>query len=271
MPELPEVETIRRDLLGATLVGHRIEDVTVRWPRHIATPSVEELRRRLPSQGILDVRRRGKYLIFPLSHGDFLLIHLKMTGQLLFRRATAPPDAYAHTVFHLDRGRELRFCDARKFGRVYLVPDPEEVVGWLGPEPLDERFTAEVLGHLLARRWGRLKSLLLNQAFLAGVGNIYADEALFLAGLHPLRTADSLSPDEVERLHGAIQRVLRQAIAGRGSSVDRYRDASGEQGSYQEELLIFRRTGQPCPRCGGPIERIVVGGRGTHFCPTCQR
>jgi len=271
MPELPEVETVRQDLLAVGLVGHRIEGVTVRWPRHIATPSVEEFRVRLSGQEVLDVRRRGKYLIFALSGGDYLLIHLKMTGQLLFREATAPADAYTHTVFHLDCGHELRFSDTRKFGRVYLVSDPQTVVGGLGPEPLDDAFTAEELGRLLTQRRGRLKSLLLNQEFLAGLGNIYADEALFLARIHPLRTADTLSPSEVKELYRAIQKVLRQAIAGRGTSVDRYRDASGEKGTYQEELLIFRRTGEPCPRCGGPVERIVVGGRSTHFCPICQR
>lgn len=270
MPELPEVETIGKDL-RRILSGRCFTGATVHWPPTIARPSAEEFRQRIVGQRILDVGRRGKYLIFRLSGGDHLLIHLGMTGQLLIREAGAAMEPHLRVVFDLDDGRQLRFDDTRKFGRIYLVDDPAIVVGKLGPEPLAEDFTPEVFSHLLARRRGRLKSLLLNQKFLAGLGNIYADEALFAARLHPLRRADSLTPAEVERLHRGMRRVLRQALAHRGTTFDgSYRDPAGEEGTHQEELAVFRRTGQPCPRCGTSIERLVVGGRGTHFCPRCQ-
>jgi formamidopyrimidine-DNA glycosylase len=268
MPELPEVETIKNDLRQA-LIGRRFNKVTVHWPRTVAHPAPEPFQRRLEGQRVLDVGRRGKYLVFRLSGGDYLLIHLKMTGRLLIRETGAAMEPHVRVVFDLDDGRQLRFDDTRKFGRMYLVDDPQTVVGRLGPEPLD--FTLEVFASLIARRRGRLKSLLLNQEFLAGLGNIYADEALFAASLQPLRCANTLTPAEVERLYHGIRHVLRQALARRGTTFDgRYRDPAGEAGGYQERLAVYRRAGQPCPRCGTPIERLVVGGRGTFFCPRCQ-
>jgi formamidopyrimidine-DNA glycosylase len=278
MPELPEVENYRRDL-QEMLVGRRITGVCVDWPNQIGTPSVDELAHRLPGQTIRSVGRRGKYLLFQLSAGGTLLIHLKMSGRLHIEPASAPPDRHAHVVFRLDDGDELRFHDPRKFGRVYLVDDLNKVVGKLGPEPLGEDFTVERFAGMLAnpstgsgrRRRGRIKPLLLNQAFLAGLGNIYVDEALHTAGLHPLRTADTLTPDEIERLHVAIQSTLRHAIQHRGTSFDGvYRDMRGEPGAYQDRLRVYGRAGEPCHRCGAPIERIVVGQRGTYVCPVCQ-
>jgi formamidopyrimidine-DNA glycosylase len=271
MPELPEVETIvnglRRPLIGRTFTG-----VRVGWENIVAKPAVPEFQRRIRGQQILDIRRRGKYLIFDLSGGDRLLIHLKMTGQLAVRPGHAPADKYGHTVFDLDDGRQLRFLDMRKFGRVYLAADESEVVGSLGPEPLAEDFTLSEFSALIRQRRGALKPLLLNQQFIAGIGNIYADEALFVAGIHPQRKADTLTGDEIERLYQAIRQVLRQALADQGTTFDGvYRKVDGGEGEHQENLRVFRRKGQPCPRCGGAIERIVVGGRGTYFCPCCQK
>lgn len=270
MPELPEVENYARDLHDL-LVGRRFTYVEVDWPNQIGAPSVSELAERLPGQRITDIGRRGKYLIFTLSGGDSLLIHLKMSGRLMIAAPTEPPDPYAHVVFGLDGGDELRFRDTRKFGRVYLVSDPNDVVGTLGPEPLEPDFTPEHLADMLSNRRGRLKPLLLNQQFLAGLGNIYADEALHRARLHPLRTADTLTPTDIRCLHDAIQSTLERAIDHRGTSFSWvYRDAYGEPGEFQSLLQVYNREGEPCYQCGTPIVRIVVGQRSTYFCPECQ-
>jgi formamidopyrimidine-DNA glycosylase len=269
MPELPEVETIVRGL-RKPLVGRRFTGVRIGWENLVATPGVEEFARGLIGQRILDVRRRGKYLVFALSSGRSLIIHLRMTGRLLLKDGGAKLDKHDHLIFELDDGRELRFNEMRKLGRVYLVDNDDEVVGELGPEPLDGDFTLADFAVLLSTRRGKIKSLLLNQRFIAGVGNIYADEALFAASIHPERRADTLTSEEVERLYHAIRQVLRQGIENRGTTLTAYRDAEGREGSNQEHLRVFRRTGQPCPRCGTPIERTVVGGRGTYFCPKCQ-
>jgi len=264
MPELPEVETFVRRL-RAPLVGRTITGVTLQWPRHVATPSPRQFARQIRGRRIESIGRRGKYLVFCLD-GGVLLIHLKMSGDLAVAAAGTTPDKHAHTVFHLDDGREFRFSDTRKFGRVYLVSRPEEVTGHLGPEPLDGAFTARALGERLAARSRALKPLLLDQTFLAGVGNIYADEALHLAGLHPLRKSDTLTAEEARRLWRAIRRVLRRGIQLNGASIDwMYRG-----GSFQEILRVYDRAGEPCPTCGAPIRRILVGQRGTHFCPRCQ-
>jgi len=270
MPELPEVETIVRGL-REPLVGRRFTGVRVGWESLVAKPAAEEFRRRLVGQKVLAVKRRGKYLIFALSGGDSLIFHLRMTGRLLLKNHDDRLDKHDHLVFELDDGRELRFNNMRKLGRVYLVDDKDEIVGKLGPEPLDDDFTSSDFAALLSGRRSRIKPLLLNQRFIAGIGNIYADEALFAARIHPERRADTLTAEEIERLYGAICGVLRQGIENRGTTFSAYRDAEGREGRNQEHLRVFRRTGQPCPRCGMPIERTVVGGRGTYFCPKCQR
>jgi len=271
MPELPEVETIARALRegdagrGPSVIGRTIARVTVRWPRHIARPAPAEVQRRLPGQVIQNVSRRGKYLVFQLSR-DVLLVHLKMSGDLTVVRAEAAPDKHAHTVFHFADGWELRFSDTRKFGKVFVAPQAEAVTGQLGPEPLDEAFTAQRLGERLAARKRALKPLLLDQAFLAGVGNIYADESLHRAGLHPLRRSDTLKPREVRALWLAIRRSLRAGLRHNGASIDRqYRG-----GSFQNHFRVYGRAGAPCRACGTPIRRIVVGQRSTYFCPRCQ-
>lgn len=274
MPELPEVETIRRDL-DRTAVGHVIERAEVLWEREIGFPSATEFAHDIRRRRIESTGRRAKYLLLHLSDGAVLLVHLKMTGQLLYVDASAPPNPHARVVLHLDRGKQLRFADMRKFGRMYLVTRDELPVfgkiAQLGPEPLTEAFTAPALKRLLARRAGRMKPLLMNQAFLAGMGNIYVDEALFRAGIHPLRQSNSLKLREIVRLHHAIRAVLNESIEHRGSSVDDYRDANGEKGYHHVHLRVYGRGAEPCLTCGTAISKIVVGGRGTHFCQRCQR
>ncbi|RPI58364.1 MAG: bifunctional DNA-formamidopyrimidine glycosylase/DNA-(apurinic or apyrimidinic site) lyase [Chloroflexi bacterium] len=274
MPELPEVETVARGL-REPLEGRTIVDVTVRWPRTVALPrgqdAGDEFRRRLLGRRVTSVGRRGKYVVIALDEG-YLLIHLKMTGRLQVVPRHQPPDKHVHTLFDLDDGRQLRFRDVRKFGRIYLVDRPESVTAGLGPEPLAAGLTLADFRRLLARRSGRLKSLLLNQAFLAGLGNIYADEILFRARLHPLRRAASLAGEEQERLYRAVRAVLEEAIADQGTTLGDggYVDAEGQVGRHQERLAVYHRAGQPCPRCQAPIERVVIGGRSSHFCPRCQ-
>lgn len=271
MPELPEVETIARALQegnrghGPSVVGRTIARVTVHWPRHIARPAPIEVQQRLPGQVVQGVSRRGKYLIFQLSQ-DVLLVHLKMSGDLTVVPADAAPDKHVHTIFHFNDGWELRFRDPRKFGKVFVVPQAEAVTAALGPEPLDEAFTAQLFGERLAARRRALKPLLLDQSFLAGVGNIYADESLHRAGLHPLRRSHTLELAEVRALWQAIRRTLRAALQHSGASIDwQYRG-----GGYQNHFRVYDRAGQPCRVCGALIRRIVVGQRSTYFCPHCQ-
>lgn len=270
MPELPEVETIVRHLRqGANgtpgLPGKDIVAVRLRWPRHVAEPAPEAFRHRVAGQTVLDVSRRGKYLIFPLSR-DTMLIHLKMSGDLVMTPSDSPAERYDHTVFELSDGWELRFSDARKFGKIFLLRDPAPKLESLGPEPLSDDFTAAVLGKRLRSRRRALKPLLLDQSFVAGLGNIYADEALHLARLHPLRRSDELSDDEVKALWKSIRRALRAGLKHNGASIDWvYRG-----GDFQNHFRVYQRAGQPCPACGTTLVRIVVAQRGTHFCPACQ-
>jgi formamidopyrimidine-DNA glycosylase len=270
LPELPEVETIARGL-REPLVGCTITGVTVNWSRTVAEPTLDEFGAQLIGRQVMSVGRRAKYVVIGLDRGH-LLIHLKMSGRLQIARVAEPVDKHTHLLLDLDDGRQLRFQDTRKFGRVYLVDDPQQVTGGLGPEPLADAFTLDAFRRRLARRSGRLKSLLMNQQFLAGIGNIYADEVLFVARLHPLRKADSLTPDEQARLYDAIRSVLEQAVASRGTTLeDRgYVDAQGQVGAFQARIAVYGRTGQPCPVCQSPIERMVIGGRSAHFCPRCQ-
>jgi formamidopyrimidine-DNA glycosylase len=270
VPELPEVETVARGLQDV-LAGRTIVDATAHWSPTIALSTPDEFRRRIAGRTVVSVGRRGKYVVIGLDEG-FLLVHLKMSGRLQVVSADEPADKHTHTLFDLDDGRQLRFRDVRKFGRVYLVNDVAQVTAGLGPEPLADDFSVSDFCQLLERRSGRLKSLLLNQQFVAGLGNIYADEALFVAQLDPLRRADSLSPAERTHLYHAIRAVLGRAIAERGTTLDDggFVDARGEAGSYQDEVHVYGRSGEPCPNCGTTIERIVVGGRSTHYCPVCQ-
>jgi formamidopyrimidine-DNA glycosylase len=270
VPELPEVETYARDLATA-LVGRRFTGAWVDWPNQLPLNTPEELDARIVGQSVASVGRRGKLLVIVLD-GDWLLVHLKMSGRLRICSAHEPADPWAHVVFSLAAGDELRFVDPRKFGRVYLVADPDVVVGRLGPEPLSDEFGIDAFRDRLTGRKARLKPLLTDQTFVAGLGNIYVDESLWQAKVHPLRTADTLTADEIVHLHAAIRDVLRQAVAARGSSLTEggYRDLTGNMGEMQGSLAAYGRQGKPCRRCGAELVRIVVSGRGTHVCPACQ-
>lgn len=270
MPELPEVETIRRALRqggrqAPAVAGRRILNARLLWERTVAAPSPEEFRERIAGQVIEDVGRRGKFLALKLSP-DWLLIHLRMSGDLLVEPAAAPPAPHHRLILELQGGLQLAFNDARKFGRVWLLADPQTVLGGLGPEPLGEEFTPQLLYRGLQARRRQLKPLLLDQAFIAGLGNIYADEALHQAGLHPLVIASTLDFLQAERLWKAIREVLERGIRSNGATIDWvYRG-----GEFQNSLRVYGRAGQPCPTCGAEIRRIVVGQRGAHFCPQCQ-
>jgi formamidopyrimidine-DNA glycosylase len=266
MPELPEVETVVQRL-RTPLIGHTFSGVHVKWER-MTRPSAPELRARLPGQRVESIRRRGKYLILQLSRKSSLIIHLKMTGDLQVLPADAPAHQHDRVVFDLENGNQLRFRDPRKFGRVYLADDPSLILGHLGPEPLDDDFTEDEFLALFDRRTGRIKPLLLNQEFIVGLGNIYADEALFLAGVRPDRKADSLSKEEKGGLYRAIRQVLQLAIDQKGTSLA---DETYRGGRYQQQFKVYSRRDDPCTKCGGPIQRIRIGQRSAHFCPNCQR
>jgi formamidopyrimidine-DNA glycosylase len=266
MPELPEVETIVRRLRPA-LLGRSFVGAAAMWPPMIRPPGME-LNERLRGQRIEGLGRRAKYLLFELSGGDTLLVHLKMSGDLRVCAAQEPLDRHDRVVFDLDDGSQLRFNDLRKFGRVIVLPDPAEVLGPLGPEPLGRWFGASDFLALFKRRSGRIKPLLMDQTFIAGIGNIYSDEALFEAHIHPLRGADALSDTEKRRLYHAIRQVLTVAIEHQGSTL---RDATYPDGRYQDHFLVYGQYGQPCARCGSTVDRVKMGQRYAHFCPTCQR
>ncbi len=264
MPELPEVETtVRR--LREPCVGQRIVDVTIHWARHISTPSPKQFRQRIRDQKIESITRRAKYLIFNLE-SSFLLIHLKMSGRLEVVDAATPRNKHDHTIFHFANGREMRFNDTRKFGKVYLVDDVDDVTGHLGPEPLEESFTTKRLGEILHAHHKPMKTFLLDQTLLAGVGNIYADESLHRAKIHPQRYSNSLKPDDVKKLWRSIRHTLNLAIKHNGSSIDWVYP----QGEHQNHFRVYDRADEPCYTCGRSIRRIVMGGRSTHFCSGCQ-
>ena len=273
MPELPEVETIRQDL-ARHVVGRRIAGVELLWPGVVDRPEPDDFTRDLVGRRIEAAERRGKYLLFRLDGGGYLVVHLRMTGRLRWRPAGSERHRHLRAVLALDDRHELQFEDQRKFGRLYLAPDDaglSQVLAKVGPEPLVPGFTREAFRDLLKNRRAQLKPLLLDQRFLAGLGNIYVDEALYRAHLHPLRRSDTLSPAEVDRLYDGIVNALRQGIQNRGTTLSAYRDAWGTAGRNQERLLVFRQEGKPCPECGTPIANTRVAGRGTHFCPTCQQ
>jgi formamidopyrimidine-DNA glycosylase len=274
MPELPEVETTARGL-RPRLVGRQIVTVSgVDWPRMLPNATAADLAAGLPGKRVEAVERRGKYLILRLSDGSALMVHRKMSGNLLLQPAGSPLAPHTHFVLSFDDGPELHFVDPRKFGRIYYFSDSEALdaflVARLGPEPLDN-LTAARLAQLIGSRRRRLKALLLDQSFLAGLGNLYADEILWQARLHPERSASSLTRPELQRLADSIEHVLRAAIERRGTTFSSYLDAAGEPGANQFELQVYGRAGQPCARCGRAIERRLIAQRGTWLCPGCQR
>jgi formamidopyrimidine-DNA glycosylase len=267
MPELPEVETIKNEL-APWLVGQSFTKVTISDAKLVCGCSAKEVRSGLVEQKIESLERRGKYLIFHLSNGRSLIIHLRMTGSLLLD--PEEDTRYARAAFHLSNGHRFVFNDRRRLGVMWLVDDADIVVCKLGPEPLDRSFTAAVLRQRLSRHHIPIKAALLDQHIVAGVGNMYADEALFAARIHPLRKADELSPEEVRTLHNSIRKILRAAIASKGASVDTYVRPEGELGTAHSDFKVAHKRGEPCPVCGCPIERVALQSRGTYFCPKCQ-
>jgi formamidopyrimidine-DNA glycosylase len=287
MPELPEVETVCRQL-EPELAGHRIEELEVfdeRWSRPVAPA---ELGAAVSGRTIEGLGRRGKYLLLALDSAQTLVMHLRMTGNLvlveggekldpsegrrLYENERSTSERHLRARFLLDDGRELWFTDPRRFGEAFLIDDAGLPARFerLGIEPLSDAFTPEALGEMAAGRTAPLKSFLLDQSRIAGVGNIYADEALFRARLHPLSPAGSMRPEHHEALRDAVLAALEAGIDGGGASIDDYRDGRGEKGTMQDEFLVHTREGEPCLSCGGPIARIVVGGRSTYYCPSCQ-
>ena len=276
MPELPEVETIARKL-RPELVGKQIVKADLLWPRTLATPTPAKFKKQAVGQAVIAVTRRAKYLQIQLA--DYhLFVHLRMSGDLYIKEADTVPEKHDRLIIDLapipspemrgeTRESKLVFNDTRKFGRVWLVRDPNEVVGGLGPEPLSEEFTAQMLYESLQARHRQLKPLLLDQSFLAGMGNIYTDETLHIARLHPLTLSNSVNREQARALWEAIRDVLQGGIRRNGASIDWvYRG-----GEFQNYFRVYDRKGQPCPVCGTTIERLVIGQRGTHVCPNCQK
>jgi formamidopyrimidine-DNA glycosylase len=264
MPELPEVETIIRGLRPA-LLGKRILSADLRWKRTLASPSPAKFKQLIQGQQIQDILRRAKFLQFKLSDYQ-LIIHLRMSGDLRVVQAGYKPAKHDRLILKLSDEMTLVFSDPRKFGRVWLVQDPVETFQNLGPEPLADEFSPGWLHSALHSRHRLLKPLLLDQSFIAGLGNIYTDEALHMARLHPLTRSDSVTLEEAERLWNGIRQVLEEGIRRNGASIDWvYRG-----GDFQNHFRVYGREGKTCPVCGTEIERIVVGQRGTHFCPKCQ-
>jgi formamidopyrimidine-DNA glycosylase len=265
MPELPEVETIVRTL-RPQLEGRTILSTRLLWKRTLATPSPKIFASRIIGQDILEVSRRAKFLHIHLPKGH-LFIHLRMSGDLWIAGPDYKPAKHDRLLICLSDSNSLVFNDPRKFGRVWLTDTPEEVIGSLGPEPFDPEFTPRILYERLRARHRQIKPLLLDQSFLSGLGNIYTDEALHMAGIHPLTESDKISLRKTERLFDAIRSVLEAGIVHNGASIDWvYRG-----GEFQNHFRVYGRTGEPCPVCGTPIARIMAGQRSTHFCPKCQR
>jgi formamidopyrimidine-DNA glycosylase len=269
MPELPEVETIKNELLPM-VSGRKIIRVEFMWPKTLFAPSQSEFDRAIKGRRITMLSRRGKYLVFKLDDGNMLLVHLRMTGSFLAGKEGSDIPGHTRAIIFLDDGIRLFFVDPRKFGKFQLVKETNEVLEKLGPEPLEASFTAKVLAELLAIRKAPIKAVLVDQTIIAGIGNMYADEALFLARIHPLRLADSLSADETKRLRTAIREVLTEAIENKGASISNYFRPGGEVGHAHQQFKVAHRKDEGCPVCGRPLNRIIVRQRGTYFCPHCQ-
>ncbi|HVM17110.1 MAG TPA: bifunctional DNA-formamidopyrimidine glycosylase/DNA-(apurinic or apyrimidinic site) lyase [Gaiellaceae bacterium] len=273
MPELPEVETVRRRL-EPVLVGRTFADVEILDARLTRPHDPAEVAAELRGERVAHADRRGKYLVVRFESGRALLVHLRMTGTFLAGDAGTLEDPHRRAVARLDDGSDVAYRDVRRFG-TWLLLEPDEVEPYLavrlGPEPLTEAFTPEFLRERLRGRRAPLKAAVLDQRTVAGLGNIYADEALWRARLHPRREAGALRRPQLVALHAAIRDALELGIARQGSTLRDYRTPDGEAGAMQHEFKVYGRLGEPCDRCGTPIERIVVGGRGTWFCPRCQR
>ena len=270
MPELPEVETVKNELLPL-VVGRRITGFTLAWEEIVKEPSVDEFCSRIIGQEITAITRRGKYLFFHLSNQGFLLIHLKMTGSLIVSQDPPEPFKFVRAVIHLDNSTSIYFRDPRKFGMMRFIKDTADIRSKLGPEPLEESFTPQLLAERLANRTAPIKAVLLDQKFIAGIGNMYADEVLYAARINPWRPGGSLTRPEIKRIHHEIRRILWAAIENKGASVDTYFRHDGSEGSAHYEFKVAHGLGgKTCSVCDGPIERVVVRNRGSYFCPRCQ-
>lgn len=275
MPELPEVESIASQLRDAHVEGTTICKVKVHWSRTVSKMDVGEFIKRLINQKIVAITRRGKYLRFKLSNHASLFVHFKMTGR--FKIGIAPTELEPHEriTLELDDGRTLQYLDTRKFGRWVLADKEEAVVGKLGPEPLDLSFTEEEFAARISKKKRQLKPLLLDQSFIAGLGNIYVDEALWRAQLHPKTIGNTLSKQQSKKLLQAIRFVLTRGLKSQGTTLGSAKTnfylPDGSKGKHQTILDVFRKTGLPCPRCGTTIVRIIVAQRSTHLCPHCQK
>jgi len=275
MPELPEVETIVRELRSSGLAGQKIAKCIIKRPSLIRGRPLFGFIRQLTGRRIVSVERRGKFLVFTLSGGLFLFVHLRMSGQFDLVAARQPKDKHQHIFLLLDDGLELRYRDVRMFGRWQLTENPSEIICRLGPEPLAAAFKAKDLALILKGRRRQLKSLLLDQGAIAGIGNIYADEALWEAKLHPKRLSNSLNAAEIGVLYRAIRLVLRRGIRNKGTSLGagagNYRRLDTQRGKNQNSLRVSRQKGSYCPRCRRPLVKIKIGQRSTYFCPHCQK
>lgn len=274
MPELPEVQTIVNDLNNADLVGVVIVGIQVSWPPAIVDCSTRAFHKRIKGRIITSIRRRGKYIILDFSGPGALLIHLRMSGRLHLTAAGAPRAKHEHVIIKLSNQQHLRLQDTRKFARMELVNDPERILNRLGPEPLEPSFTARVLTDILLSRKRMIKPLLLDQSIIAGLGNIYTDEALWDAKVNPCQSAASLSDTEIKSLHRSIRKVLKRGLKNLGTSLgsglNNFASIGQNRGNNREHLKVYQRSGWPCPRCKASIKRILVGQRGTHICEACQ-
>lgn len=273
MPELPEVECIVRDLRNC-VIGKKIVDVKFFFKKMLGEITPQEFARQLCGRVIREVKRRGKYILFFLNDNKVLEVHLRMTGRFLFYPAPVEPEKYTGVVFCLSENAQLHFQDIRKFATFRLWEEKELKTALpfrLGPDPLEDDFTLELFLEIIRKRpKSNIKAFLLDQRNFMGMGNIYADEALFRAGIHPFRKTGELSPTEKERLYTAVCSILQEGITFRGTSFSDYRDLKGLPGEFQNRLKVYRRAGSDCPRCGGTVARKVIAGRGTYFCPQCQ-
>ena len=274
MPELPEVETVVRGLRNSGLCGCVITSAQINWTRTIHQTSATAFKRKVQGRMINGVDRRGKYIVVALENETRLFIHLRMTGKLLFQPADFQAGRHDHVILTLNDERKLVFNDTRKFGRITLIESGASPIDKLGPEPLDRSFSAATFRAALKSKTRRLKPLLLDQNFLAGLGNIYVDEALWEARLHPEQQANTLTDNQCEALYQAIRTVLKKGIKNcgttLGNSSSNFYSVGGRRGRNADQLNVFRRTGEPCPTCGTTIQRIIVGQRSTHLCPRCQ-
>ena len=275
MPELPEVQSVVDTLRRKNIPGLLIYSAAVYWPRTIAEIDPADFCKKIKGRTVRQITRRGKYIVFDLSSGLTLMIHLRMTGRLNWETKDTPRNKHEHVILEIGETHSLRFQDTRKFGRIWLTAAPEQILDRLGPEPLEASFTVKRFATMLQTTNRQIKPLLLDQHFLAGLGNIYVDEALWEARIHPQRTSSSLTLREVRALHRAIPQVLHQGLRNLGTSLGTGKSnfylPGNRPGGNAEELNVFRRTGKACPRCSTMIARIMVAQRSSHICPDCQK